>query len=58
MAVFEDFHSARERASNDGYPDSQNIIPMTAKALARTTIKNHSALLSIMFSRGMYDSLI
>jgi hypothetical protein len=58
MAVFETLHHAFDRPPVSGYPDSQNIIPMTAKALARTTIKNHSALLSIMFSAGVYDSLI
>jgi len=58
MAVFETLHCASGRARIGGYPDSQNIIPMTAKALARTTNKNHSALLSIMFSIGVYDPLI
>jgi len=58
MAVFETLHCALGIARNGGYPDIQNIIPMTAKAPARITNKNHSALLSIMFSGGVYDSLI
>jgi hypothetical protein len=58
MAVFEALHCARGRARIGGYPDSQNIIPMAAKAPARITNKNHNALLSIMFSTGVYDSLI
>lgn len=57
MTVFEILCFAIRQSRTNILYASQNIIPMTAKAPARTMNKNQSALLSIILSTSVYDSL-